>query len=505
MNSLASILELKKLKESSKKTKRLDGISSNIVGALTSIEEKDSCYVILSEDMGLPYQYTGNDIDIIVADLDIAYKCFISNKFLIKREKKSAFRAFIRNKPSHKWVVIDVEEPNAYKGLTKRIVQYNLENRFLNKISGLTYSPPVGIAAYKMSKYLLEGYVHSYSQLINLNKFWNDLTDTNKTKAYQLLEISQLNQDQQISIKEFIKSGNDVRFLEVEFKNRLKLLRLIRHKNRIVYGGRINNHGLYRAPIVLTQLIISILFKKKNNPWPAIAIVGNDGSGKTTICQKIINDLFKVDPLHIVMRASDPWLPGWLYIRKRLLNKMTSWKNLKKHRFICWVFGWIGELGDFIDRWIKYKIGMGWANAGYGFVLFERYPTDRLRGEYEGPSFSLYPLEKFFPMPDLVILLDVDEIISLERKAADNHTYQEMSNKRANYLSLIQEINPSIVIPAGMTIDEVSNNTTDALWQRANEKQNKDFRSYVFPAKWTPTVRKLAGKSKHRKQKHGFK
>ena len=108
-------------------------------------------------------------------------------------------------------------------------------------------------------------------------------------------------------------------------------------------------------------------------------------------------------------------------------------------------------------------------------------------------------------MPDLVILLDVDEIISLERKAADNHTYQEMSNKRANYLSLIQEINPSIVIPAGMTIDEVSNNATDALWQRANEKQNKDFRSYVFPAKWTPTVRKLAGKSKHRKQKHGFK
>jgi GTPase SAR1 family protein len=504
MDFFDSNLELNKLKGSSKKINRLGGISSNIVGALTSIEQNDSCYVILSEDMGLPYQYSGNDIDIIVEDLDLAYKCFINNKFLIKRERKTAFRAFLRDKLSHTWVVIDVEGPNAYKGLSKRILQYNLKNSFFDKISGLTYSPPEGIAAYKISKYLLEGYVHSYFQLLNLNKFWNNLTNTNKVKAYQLLETSQLNQNQKKSIKEFIESGNDIRFLEVEFKNRIKSLRLNRHKKRIVYGGRINSSGLFRDPIVLVQLIISILFKRKNNPWPAIAIVGNDGSGKTTICEKIVNDFFKVDPLHIVMRSSDPWLPGWLYIRRKLLNKISSWKNQRKHRFFCWVFGWIGELGDFFDRWIKYKIGMGWANAGYGFVLFERYPTDRLRGEYLGPSFSLYPLEKFFPMPDLIVLLDVDEIISLKRKAADNHTYQEMSNKRANYLSLVQEINPRIVIPVGMTIDEVSNHTTDALWQRAIEKQNKDFRSYIFPAKWTPKVRKLAGKNEYRKQKHGF-
>jgi len=505
MNSLDSVLELKRPNDSSKKTTSLIGVSKNLIGALSSIVQNNSCYVILSEDMVLPDQYTGNDIDIIVEDLEIAYKCFKNNKFLIKREKKTAFRAFINNKLSHKWVAIDVEEPSAYKGLTKRILQYNLKNGFFNKISGLTYSPTIGIAAYKMSKYLLEGYVHSYFQLLNLNKYWNDLNDADKAKAFDLIEISQLKKDQQISVKEFIKSGNDISYLEAEFKKKLKFLRLNRHNNRIVYGGKINKSGLFKSPIVLIKLIISILFKRKNNPWPAIAIVGNDGSGKTTICKKIINDLFKIDPLHIVMRASDPWLPGWLYMRKRLLNKITSLKNLKKHRFICWVFGWIGELGDFFDRWIKYKIGMGWVNAGYGFVLFERYPTDRLRGEYEGPSFSLYPLEKFFPMPDLTILLDVDEIISLERKSTDDHTYQEMSNKRANYISLIKEINPSIVIPIGMTIDEVSNSVNDALWQRANEKQNKDYKSYMFPAKWTPTVRKLAGKSKHRKQKHGFR
>ena len=27
------------------------------------------------------------------------------------------------------------------------------------------------------------------------------------------------------------------------------------------------------------------------------------------------------------MRASDPWLPGWLYIRKRLLNKIVRLKE----------------------------------------------------------------------------------------------------------------------------------------------------------------------------------
>ena len=187
MNSLDSILELKKPNDSSKKTTSLIGVSKNLIGALSSIAQKDSCYVILSEDMVLPDQYTGNDIDIIVEDLEIAYKCFKKNKFLIKKEKKTAFRAFINNKLSHKWVAIDVEEPSAYKGLTRRILHYNLKNGFFNKISGLTYSPPIGIAAYKMSKYLLEGYVHSYFQLLNLNKYWNDLNDADKVKAFDLI------------------------------------------------------------------------------------------------------------------------------------------------------------------------------------------------------------------------------------------------------------------------------------------------------------------------------
>ena len=76
----------------------------------------------------------------------------------------------------------------------------------------------------------------------------------------------------------------------------------------------------------------------------------------------------------------------------------------------------MGELIDIADKYLKYKIGMAWADAGYGLTIFERYPTDRIRGEFPNIKNKLIPLEQFFPLPDGLIYLDVFPKDSIFRK-----------------------------------------------------------------------------------------
>ena len=146
---------------------------------------------------------------------------------------------------------------------------------------------------------------------------------------------------------------------------------------------------------------------------------------------------------------------------------------------------------------------MAWANAGFGFVMFERYPTDRLRGEYPGPKWSLFPVEQYFPMPDLIILLDVDEDDSLKRKPNDGHSYQEMHEKRENYLKLIQEIKPSMVVDSKACLNDIQKQISETIWKYSVIKQQKDQNSVELPARWIPGNK---GKSPagRNKQKEGF-
>ena len=37
---------------------------------------------------------------------------------------------------------------------------------------------------------------------------------------------------------------------------------------------------------------------------------------------------------------------------------------------------------------------------GLGLTVFERYPTDRVRGEFPNKNYKFLPLEQYFPFPD---------------------------------------------------------------------------------------------------------
>ena len=80
------------------------------------------------------------------------------------------------------------------------------------------------------------------------------------------------------------------------------------------------------------------------------------------------------------MKASTPFFSSTLKIRN-ILKKVNQNNIIKKINFLSLVVSFFGETLDFIDKYFKYKIGMAWADAGYGLTIFERYPTDRIRGE----------------------------------------------------------------------------------------------------------------------------
>ena len=79
----------------------------------------------------------------------------------------------------------------------------------------------------------------------------------------------------------------------------------------------------------------------------------------------------------------------------------------------------MGQLFDIIDKYIKYRIGIAYADTGFGITIFERYITDKLRGEFPNKNNRFLPLEQFF-IPDGILYLDVKPEISLKERLMIN-------------------------------------------------------------------------------------
>jgi hypothetical protein len=474
--------------------------SVKLKGALDYILKNKCHYTLLGDYLDLPNSFSGNDIDILVTDIDVAEKAFRKYGFIFRQQHKFELRAFLYIDSVEKWVTVDIETIDSYPYKERIILKHILDNSIKDSKEGLLHPPIAGILAYKIIKYIFNGYVHSWHQIQSLNENWNKLKIHDQEAVLSLLQDFNLNQ-KVINIITSNRKGEgiDNPYLQEYINNKRK----IRHIRRLIYQGRIKTKVLFIRPLLLWSLFYGRFFKSKN-ALPAIAIVGNDGSGKTEQCQRLKDELYKLDPLHIVMRGNEAWLPGWRVVRNFILSYIKKRKELevKSNSSLIWLFSWVGEIGDFLDKWFRYQVGMAWANSGFGFVMFERYPTDRLRGEYPGPKWSLFPVEQYFPMPDLVVLLDVKEEDSLRRKPNDGHFYQEMHEKRENYLRLIKEIKPSIVINSKTSLNDAQKQLSKLIWNYSIVKQQSGGVPVNLLAKWTPeNNNKSPGRDK---QKEGF-
>jgi thymidylate kinase len=441
-------------------------------------------------------------------DIDAFYKKKKSNKIfkntIIINKDNNNIRLFLNNPKYNNFISLDVEELSTIPINFRDIFIKDFNKKKLCKHTKLKHLDSKSIIFYKLYKYFFIT-ISSYDQLRSLKK---DIIKLNKPDFDLVISsIKNVLPNQYEIIEKFIFWDIEKFCKNKKIKKYFTNLISHRHKKRKIFAGNLNFKNIFFSK----KFIYALLFgpksvrKDSHNPMPAFAVIGNDGSGKTTITEYIRKNFSKMDPLIFDMKASNPFFSTTLKIRNLLkkINKLSFIKNIFYFKIII---SFIGEIFDLFDKYVKYKLGMAWADAGYGLTVFERYPTDRVRGEFPNNKNKFLPLEQFFPFPDGMIYLDVLPSVSINRKKDDNHTFEEMNSKRNNYLSLIKEFNEVKIVPPSKNINQnilqVKNYIFKLYLIKKNvlKKNNKNIR-----VKWNKNYdRELYGKDLNRSQKESF-
>ena len=212
-----------------------------------------------------------------------------------------------------------------------------------------------------------------------------------------------------------------------------------------------------------------------------------------------------MDPAFFCMKSDTPILPFVKSLRF-FLKKIINNSLIKKVNKIRLVLLYLSQTIDILDKYLKYKIGMAWADAGFGITIFERYITDKLRGEFPNKKNKFLPLEQYFPMPDGIVYIDVRPEVSLDRKTKDNHTIDEMTSKRKNYLSLLDEFSEVKKIESDKNLDDNIKEIKNYIFELSIKKRQRLVSGLSLKrCIWKKNRNRiLAGKDDNRIQKDSF-
>ncbi len=446
--------------------------------------------------------FTGRDIDCIYLKKNKnnpEYKNIIT----INKDFNN-LRLYINQFKNINYLSLDIEELSTIPNNIRQIYTKNFNQKILCKNTRLSHLDKKSIIFFKLYKYFCIT-INSFDQLRDLK---NDIKKLNKSDFSLIFNsIDKAFPNEAPIMKKFI-SWEFNKFHKNKDINKFFLnLKKIRQNKRLIFNGKLILKNVFFLKNFLYALIFGSKAKWKNNhnPMPAIAIIGNDGCGKTTIVNYIRKNFFKMDPLILDMKGSKPFFSFVFKIRK-MIKKIVSITFVNKIYYLKVFFLFLGEILDFLDKFIKYRIGMAWADAGYGLTIFERYPTDRVRGEFPNNKNKYFPLEQFFPFPDGMVYLDVLPKDSIKRKKGDGHTIQEMISKRKNYLSLIKEFDEVESITFSKNINKKIIKIKNYIFKLYSKKKKiikKNKKNIRM--KWKKNYnRKLAGKNLDRSQKESF-
>ncbi|MCM4080660.1 dTMP kinase [Paractinoplanes hotanensis] len=195
-----------------------------------------------------------------------------------------------------------------------------------------------------------------------------------------------------------------------------------------------------------------------------VALVGMDGSGKTTQAHRLADEL-EAAGLRVAYRRNAGgrhWF-GKLAVR---LGKRDAEDLLGRRGTL---------LVESVLRWLAILRTLVRRRFTGGTVVMDRYAVCQyasLRARHAAPAAERRArwAYHFFPKPDLTFLLDVDPKVAHERIEArgyDSETMDYLESARAAYLSL-PELADFVVIDANGTPDEVSAALHAELRRRAD-------------------------------------
>ena len=420
-------------------SKKNNSLNKDLLIKVKDIVKKivDFSEVILVHECNNFENFSGRDIDTFYLKnkfLDIQ----IDENFVFHERDYGTYRFFINHQASSDFFCLDLENLSIFSPKTPKLNLLNMNEAQLCEKTGLKHLKLNAILYYKLVKYFSQGVVFSYEQLFKIKKTLNSLKKEDLN--YVLNLVSKNLPKENIYIKKLIETNFENFENDSNIKKFWKKKRFIRQNKRKVFAGDMKLKNLFRSKKFVYALIFGSYAKWRNshNPLPAVTIVGNDGAGKTSICDYVIKNFSKMEPAYLNMKSDVPLMSFTKYSNK-VIRKLLNYSIIKKITPIKIIFKFLGQSFDILDQYVKYRIGMAFADSGFGITIFERYITDKLRGEYPNKKNKFLPLEQFFPFPDGIFYIDIKPEISLERKSNDNHTLEEMTSKRQNYISLLEE------------------------------------------------------------------
>ncbi len=462
-----------------------------------------SCEAILIHECEEIKDFKGRDVDSFYISKEKLLKLDEKDLILHQREEGS-FRFLLNHKKTIGFINIDIEDVNIFFN-KKKFNKEKFNSAAECKKTGLKHYDLKTLIFYKIIKYFSFGVIHSYEQLFKLKNILNKL---NKDDLQYILNLtSKYLKSEHKWIKFLIVSD----FLTYENDQSVKKFwinkRKIRQSKRKVYAGKLNLKNLFKTKKFLYAFFFgkSAKWNLDHKPLPAIAIIGNDGSGKTTSINHIIKNFSKMDPAHISMRPDTPLIPLVRVFRK-VLKKIINFSIIRNFYPLKFFLSLIGQSVDLFDRYLKYKVGMAWADSGYGITIFERYITDKIRGEFPNKKNRFLPLEQFFPFPDGFIYLDVSPEVSIKRKINEDHTLEEMISKRKNYLSLLSEFSETINISSDRKFEETIKDIKNYIFDLSVKKRERlKTGAKIKRCIWSKNLnRVLVGEKTKRFQKDSF-
>ena len=447
--------------------------------------------------------FKGRDIDAFY-EKKIKFKK-VSKNIIVRDKNKNDLRFHINYQKSDNFLTLDAQCLSTTQNTFRKIFTENFNKKNFCKKTRLNHLDENSIIFFKLFKYF-NGTIFSFDQLKDLKKRIKKLK---KKDNYLILDSIKKTLPNEFPIIMKFFTWNFNKFINnKKIQNFFYVKKLKRQKKRKIFAGKLN----FKNIVFSIKFIYALLFgnfakwNKSHHAMPAIAIVGNDGSGKTSVVEYIRKNFSKMDPLIINMKTSEPFFSLNFKIGKKIKN-ISKFNFIKSIFFLKFFISLIGELFSLLDKYIKYKIGMAWADTGNGLTIFERYPTDRIRGEFPNQKNKWLPLEQFFPLPDGFVYLDVLPTESINRKKKDNHTLSEMTSKRKNYLSLLKEFDEVKIISSTKKIKNKIikiKNYIFILYSKKNsmiKKKNQISKRAIWKKNFN---RVLAGRNLNRLQKSSF-
>jgi thymidylate kinase len=208
----------------------------------------------------------------------------------------------------------------------------------------------------------------------------------------------------------------------------------------------------------------------------SVAIIGPDGAGKTTICRRTLESLER--PASYVYMGINPeagshmlFTARWLYRAKdRLGNASDSAEAAEREarpprnplrRVARALKRSLTLINRLADEW--YRQSIVWlAQARGRIVLFDRhflfdfYSSERGRSHARlplGRRIHAFCLTRFYPRPDLVLLLDAPGEVLFARKG--EATPELLEQRRREYRELARLVDHFVVVDATRPEDDV--------------------------------------------------